>query len=139
MKVYSDSIKLHTKKELELTNISDQLEKILSNSKLKKGIACLFAVGSTCALTTIEFESGLLKDFPSFLERIIPKKGHYEHQLAWEDGNGHSHVRSSLLKTDLVIPFNEGRLATGTWQQITFIELDVRPRNREVIVQILGE
>jgi len=139
MKVFSDSIKLNTKKELELINISGQVEKIVSSSKLKNGIACLFAVGSTCALTTIEFEPGLLKDFPRFLERIVPKNERYEHQLAWEDGNGHSHVRSSLLKTDLIIPFNEGRLATGTWQQIAFIELDVRPRNREIIVQILGE
>ena len=139
MKVYSDSIKIHTKKELEIINISSEVEKIISKSKLKNGIACLFAVGSTCALTTIEFEPGLLQDFPRFLERIIPKKEHYEHQLAWEDGNGHSHVRSALLKTEFVVPFINGRLCIGTWQQIVFIELDVRPRNREIIVQILGE
>ncbi|MFH1544992.1 MAG: secondary thiamine-phosphate synthase enzyme YjbQ [archaeon] len=139
MKIHSDSIHVRTKKELEIVNISGEVEKILSNSKLSNGIISLFAVGSTCALSCIEFEPGLLKDFPRFLEKVIPKNNSYEHELTWHDGNGHSHVRATLLKPDLTVPFKNGEILTGTWQQIILIELDTHGRDRRIEVQILGE
>ncbi len=136
--IFSSSISFESKKENNLINISSEVERELRKSKLKEGIVFLFGVGSTCALTTIEFESGLQKDFPEFLDRIIPK-GKYEHDLTWHDGNGHSHVRASLLKPDLFIPFSKGELLNGTWQQIVFVELDNKPKNRRVEIKIIGE
>lgn len=138
MKIFSSQILFESKKENHLIDLSSQVEAELKKSKLKEGIVFLFAVGSTGALTTIEFEPGLQKDFPEFLDRIIPK-GKYQHDLTWHDGNGHSHVRASLLKPDLFIPFSEGKLLTGTWQQIVFVESDNKPRNRKIEVKIMGE
>ncbi|MFH1588308.1 MAG: secondary thiamine-phosphate synthase enzyme YjbQ [Candidatus Diapherotrites archaeon] len=138
MQIYSSFISFESKKENHLIDLTEKVEKELKQSKLKEGIVFLFAVGSTCALTTIEFEPGLQKDFPEFLDKIIPR-GKYHHDLTWHDGNGHSHVRASLLKPDLFIPFSKGKLLTGTWQQIAFIELDNKPRTRKVEIKILGE
>jgi len=108
-------------------------------TKLKNGIVTVFVPGSTGALTTIEYEPGLLKDFPNLLERVAPKNLAYEHEKRWHDGNGHSHVRASLIGPDLTVPFSNGRLTLGTWQQIIFVELDVRSRARNLILQIMGE
>jgi len=99
----------------------------------------VFVPGSTGALTTIEYEPGLIHDFPAALERIVPRNIRYEHERRWHDGNGHSHVRASILGPSLTVPFTNGKLALGTWQQIVFVELDVRPRTRELVVQIVGE
>jgi len=95
--------------------------------------------GATGAVTTIEYEPGLLKDLPAILERISPKGMEYEHELRWHDGNGHSHCRASILGPSLTVPFVDKKLTLGTWQQIVFVELDVRSRNRKLIVQIIGE
>ncbi len=138
MKLVSSIISFESKKENHLIDISIEVERELRKSKLKEGVIFLFATGSTGALTTIEFESGLQKDFPEFLDRIIPK-GKYQHDLTWHDGNGHSHLRASLLKPDLFIPFSKGKLLTGTWQQIAFIELDNKPRSRKIEIKIFGE
>jgi secondary thiamine-phosphate synthase enzyme len=138
MKIFSSFVAFESKKENHLIDLTREVESELKKSKLKNGIVFLFAVGSTCALTTIEFEPGLQKDFPEFLDRIIPK-GKYHHDLTWHDGNGHSHVRASLLKPDLFVPFSEGKLLNGTWQNIVFIELDNKPRNRRVEIKIIGE
>ncbi|HZY94100.1 MAG TPA: secondary thiamine-phosphate synthase enzyme YjbQ [Candidatus Bathyarchaeia archaeon] len=105
---------------------------------MRNGIIVLFLPGSTAALTTIEYEPGLLHDFPAMLDRIAPSNIPYEHENHWHDGNGHSHVRASLLGPDLTIPLQDGKLVLGTWQQIVFIELDIRPRNREIIIQLIG-
>ena len=99
----------------------------------------MFVPGSTGALTTIEYEPGLLVDFPLALQRLAPKEVPYEHENQWRDGNGHSHVRASIIGPDLSVPFLDKKLTLGTWQQIVFLGLDVRPRDRNVIVQIIGE
>ena len=138
MKVFSSVISFESKKENNLIDISIEVERELRESKIQEGIIFLFASGSTCALTTIEFEPGLQKDFPEFLDKIIPA-GKYHHGLKWHDGNGHSHVRASLIKPDLFIPFSKGQLQTGQWQQIVFIELDNKPRKRRVEIKIIGE
>jgi len=111
----------------------------VTESKLMNGIVTIFVPGSTGAITTIEYEPGLLKDFPNMLTRLAPKSLEYEHEKRWHDGNGHSHVRASLIGPSLTIPFTKGRLTLGTWQQIVFIELDVRSRIRYLIFQVIGE
>ncbi|HZY46509.1 MAG TPA: secondary thiamine-phosphate synthase enzyme YjbQ [Candidatus Bathyarchaeia archaeon] len=139
MTVESQQLRFETRGEGEILDITERAQKILDSSRLKNGIATLFVLGSTGALTTIEYEPGLLTDLPRALERIAPKEASYEHEKRWHDGNGHSHVRASMLGPDLSVPFLERKLVLGTWQQIVFLELDVRPRDRTIIVQLLGE
>ena len=132
-------INLSTQGENDIIDITNNVKKILLESQLKNGIITLFVVGSTAAITTIEFESGLTKDFPDMLERIAPKDTEYEHDKAWHDGNGHAHVRASLIGPSLTIPFINGETSLGTWQQIVFVELDTSSRERKVVAQIIGE
>jgi secondary thiamine-phosphate synthase enzyme len=137
--VVSHRLAIRTRKEGELVNITDDVQKVLDGTKLNEGIAFLFVPGSTAALTTIEYEPGLTKDLPAALERLVPKNIEYEHEKSWHDGNGHSHVKASLLGPDLFVPFQQKKLQLGTWQQIVFLELDVRPRDRTIIVQLIGD
>ena len=139
MTVQSQELRFRTQHEGELLDITNKTQRIVETSKLKDGVAALFVPGSTGALTTIEYEPGLLVDFLLALERLAPKKAPYEHERRWHDGNGHSHVRASLIGPDLSVPFLDKKLALGTWQQIVFVELDVRPRDRIVIVQLVGD
>jgi len=139
MKVYTDYVRISTKGEVDMVDITEDVQRIVSKSGIKNGIALVFCVGSTCAVTTIEYEPGLKKDFPDALERLFPKNIPYEHHKTWHDGNGHSHVRASFLKPDLTVPVVNSRLTLGTWQQIVFVELDIRRRNREIVVQVMGE
>ncbi|WP_455277267.1 secondary thiamine-phosphate synthase enzyme YjbQ [[Eubacterium] cellulosolvens] len=139
MKIFTEKIDLQTKKELEIIDITDRVQEILTNSRLGNGFVIIFIPGSTGAVTTIEFEPGLLEDFPNMLERISPRDAIYEHEKRWHDGNGHSHVRASLIGPSLTIPFNNSKLILGTWQQIVFVELDVRPRSRQLYTQVVGE
>jgi len=139
MTVESHVVRVATQKEGEILDITDQVETIVGNGTIKNGVVFLFVPGSTAALTTIEYEPGLLADFPSILERVDPRDGSYEHERRWHDGNGHSHVRASLVGPDLSVPFVEKKLMLGTWQQIVFIEFDVRPRDRTIIVHSMGE
>ncbi|HZY94102.1 MAG TPA: secondary thiamine-phosphate synthase enzyme YjbQ [Candidatus Bathyarchaeia archaeon] len=139
MTVESYRLKLQTRREGEIENITEKVQALLENSKIRIGIAVLFVPGSTAALTTIEYEPGLLHDFPAMLDRIAPSNISYEHEKHWHDGNGHSHVRAALLGPDLTVPIHAGKLVLGTWQQIVFMELDVRPRNREITVQLIGD
>ena len=132
-------INLSTQGENGIIDITNNVKKILLESKLKNGIITLFVVGSTAAITTIEFESGLTKDFPNMLERIAPKDTEYEHDKTWHDGNGHAHVRASLIGPSLTIPFINGETSLGTWQQIVFVELDTISRERKVVAQIIGD
>ncbi len=122
-----------------MIDITANIHKIIKNSKFKNGFLIIFIPGSTGAITTIEYEPGLLKDFPSMLERISPKNLEYEHEKRWHDGNGHSHVRASLLGPSLTVPFQDSKMMLGIWQQIVFIELDIKPRTRELVVQVIGE
>lgn len=139
MVVVSREVRLESKRELDIIDVSDMVQRAVYESGLENGIVTIFVSGSTGALTTIEYEPGLLRDLPEALERIAPRDIPYEHEKRWHDGNGHSHVRASLLGPSLTVPFINRRLALGTWQQIIFIELDVRPRSRNLILQIIGE
>ena len=135
----SRRISIQTKGENEIVNITKLIGEVVSETKLKDGIVTVFVPGSTGALTTIEFEPGLVEDFPNMLERIAPKTASYEHEKRWHDGNGHSHVRASLIGPSITIPFVNSELTLGTWQQVIFMELDVHSRNRSLVLQIIGK
>ena len=139
MTVQTEHISVKTKGETDIIDLTDKIDGAVENSGLSKGIVTIFVPGSTGALTTIEYEPGLLQDFPAALERIAGRDVSYEHEKRWHDGNGHSHVRASLLGPSLTVPFNNAKLILGTWQQIIFIELDVRSRARNLVLQIIGE
>jgi len=139
MAVITKFLEFHTKGENDINNITENVENLLKETNLNDGIVLLFAVGATGAITTIEYEDGLLNDFRKVLARIAPKDIDYEHGRQRNDDNGRSHVKASLLKPDITIPFKDKNLIIGTWQQIVFVELDTRPRERKVVVQIIGE
>jgi len=138
MKVHTGEISLNTKGEVDIINITDDVQKIVHESGIKEGFALIFCVGSTCAISTTEYEPGLRKDIPQALERLFPRNIYYHHEETWHDGNGHSHVRATFLKPDLMVPVVKGNLVLGTWQQVIFLELDVRKRNRRIVVQVMG-
>jgi secondary thiamine-phosphate synthase enzyme len=132
-------IKLPRTNETDIIDITNKVETVVNQSKIQEGIVNIFNAGSTGAIITLEFEPGLLKDIPDFLERIIPKSLTYQHEQTWHDNNGHSHVRASLMGPSLTVPIHKGKLIHGTWQQIAFLELDDKPRIRHLIVTIIGE
>ena len=136
--IVTNYITLSSEAENDIINITNDVERILIESHLKNGIITLFIVGSTAAITTIEYEPGLKKDFARLLDRIAPKGIEYEHDNTWHDGNGHAHVRASLIGPSLTIPFINGLISLGTWQQIVFVELDTRGRERKIVVQLIG-
>jgi secondary thiamine-phosphate synthase enzyme len=137
--VVTETISLQTKGNCDITDITAQIAQKVSTADVNSGTVTVFVNGSTAGVSTIEFEPGLLSDFKDMWQRIIPQDIHYQHNRAWGDGNGHSHVRASLLGASLVVPFNNKRLTLGTWQQIILVDFDNRPRSRQVILQIIGE
>lgn len=138
--VKTEHLQVRTQGNCQVVNITDHVSKAVENCGLKAGVATLFHVGSTAGITTTEYEPGLANhDLKAAFERIAPEAGHYEHESTWHDDNGHSHVRASLLGPSLSVPFADGRLMLGTWQQIVLIDFDTRPRSRTVICQIMGE
>jgi secondary thiamine-phosphate synthase enzyme len=139
MKVVSKTIQVSSKGENDIIDITEELSNVVKGSEVENGAVTIFVSGSTAAITTIEYEPGLIADFPEMLSRIVPKNIDYKHDNTWHDENGHSHVRASLLGPSLTIPVIHGDLTLGTWQQIVLVEMDTRPRNRKVIVQIMGE
>ncbi len=139
MNVVIRYLEIRSEGELHMIDVTEKVESAVQSAGLNDGIVTIFSPGSTGAITTIEYEEGLLKDFPAMLERISPKDIAYEHQKRWHDDNGHSHVRASLVGASLTIPFVKTKLTLGTWQQVVFIELDTRPRSRRLVLQILGE
>ena len=139
MTVESQELRFRTHREGEILDITDRTQRVIESSRMMNGVAVLFVPGSTGAITTIEYEPGLLADLPVALERLAPKDAPYEHENRWHDGNGHSHIRASMIGPDLSVPFRDKKLTLGTWQQIVFLELDIRPRDRTVIVQLVGE
>jgi secondary thiamine-phosphate synthase enzyme len=139
MSVKSASLSLQTRGNADMIDITDELRSILENSDLKNGIITVFCPSSTSALTTIEYEDGALSDLKRLFDEIAPQNRHYEHNAAWGDGNGHSHVRAALLGPSLTVPFVDGRLTLGTWQQVIFIDFDNRSRRRHLVVQLIGE
>jgi secondary thiamine-phosphate synthase enzyme len=139
MATYHSEIGFKTKGNCDMIDITASVQEAIAQSGLKSGICTIFCPGSTGSITTIEYESGLLKDFPEAMERIAPENARYEHHLRWHDGNGHSHIRASVVGPSLTVPFVNGNLMLGTWQQITFIDYDVRARDRNIQVMVLGE
>lgn len=122
-----------------LRDLTNDVNEAVLDSGLESGIAIIFVPGATGAITTLENEEGLVRDLGNALERLVPEELEYAHNERWHDGNGHSHIRASLIGPSLTVPFSERSLVLGTWQQIVFLELDSRPRHRRVMVQILGE
>jgi secondary thiamine-phosphate synthase enzyme len=139
MKVITKIVQLRSSKENDIIDFTEQTSEALKESKLENGLVTVFVSGSTAAITTIEYEPGLMHDFPKMLSRIVPKDVQYQHDETWHDGNGHSHVRASLIGPSLSIPFSNGQLNLGTWQQIVMLEMDTRQRERLITLQILGE
>jgi secondary thiamine-phosphate synthase enzyme len=133
------SITLKTSARDEVIDVTEKVREIVSKSKIREGLACVFVVGSTAAVTTVEHEPGLVKDMKDAMDRLYPKSIDYEHHQRWGDGNGHSHIRASLVGPSLTVPIVDGNLVLGTWQQIVFLEFDNKPRTREITVQIVGD
>ena len=139
MSIQTRRISFNTKGNADMQDITNQITQIVGECGLETGTITLFAPSATSALTTIEFESGCISDLRRLFDEIVDPQRHYAHNARWGDGNGHSHVRAALLGPSLSIPFVEGRLTLGTWQQVIFVDFDNRQRRREIIVQVIGE
>jgi secondary thiamine-phosphate synthase enzyme len=139
MSVITKTIAISSNGENHMIDITRETGEAIKASKLQDGIVTIFVSGSTAAVTTIEYEPGLKKDFPKMLARIAPREIEYEHDNTWHDGNGHSHVGASLIGPSLTVPFKNKSLMLGTWQQIILLEMDIRPRERKIILQMIGE
>lgn len=139
MKIQSFKIRLKTKGFADLHDLTPEARKKIEESGIENGQATFFVAGSTAGLTAVEYEPGLVKDLQELFERIAPQSKYYHHEEAWHDGNGFSHVRASLLKPSLTVPIVDRKLTLGTWQQVVLIDFDNRPRNREIILQVMGE
>jgi secondary thiamine-phosphate synthase enzyme len=139
MMVELHRMEVETRGESEVLEITPQVREILERSGLRNGLVTVFVPGSTAAVTTTEFEPGLRRDLPAFFERVAPRDIRYAHDDTWGDGNGHAHVRASLLGPSLGVPVTDGEMILGTWQNIVVIDFDNRPRRRRIVVQLLGE
>lgn len=137
--IFQKHLQRQTNGHRDMHDLTDELQQIVQESGIARGIATLCHIGSTAALGTIEFEPGLEEDLPEMLDRLIPPSREYGHERAWHDGNGHSHLQATLLGPSLTVPIEEGRLVLGSWQQVFLIECDVHARRRTVAVTILGE
>ena len=139
MTVQSHVIEFQTGGDAEVVEITARVARVVAESELSSGIVTLFSPSATSALTTIEYESGCVQDLQRLFDEIAAPNRHYAHNARWGDGNGHSHIRAALLGPSLTVPFVDGRLTLGTWQQIIFVDFDNRPRQRRLVVQIIGE
>jgi secondary thiamine-phosphate synthase enzyme len=139
MTTYTHPLALETRGNAEVIDITHQVAQAVSSSGLVNGTVTLFCPSATSGLTTIEYESGCIQDLQRLFDEIIDPNRHYAHNARWGDGNGHSHVRAALLGPSLTVPFVNGRLTLGTWQQIVFVDFDNRSRRRELVAQVMGE
>lgn len=139
MTITTEQFHISTLGDSEVIDISGQVTDILRKTGLAEGQLTVFVTGSTASITTTEYEPGLRSDIPAMLERVAPRNIRYKHDDTWHDGNGHSHVRAALMGCSLTVPFAEGELLLGTWQQIVLIDHDNRPRQRTVVVQVIGK
>jgi secondary thiamine-phosphate synthase enzyme len=139
MPVVTKTIAVSSNCENHMIDITRQTDEAVKACRLQDGIVTIFVSGSTAAVTTIEYEPGLKKDFSKMLARIVPREIEYEHDNAWHDGNGHSHVRASLIGPSLTVPFKNKSLMLGTWQQIVLLEMDIRARERKIVLQMIRE
>lgn len=138
MKILTEYINVHTEGFNDIIDITGMVQKKLDESEFSEGNVLVFVPGATAGITTIEYEPGLLKDYPEFMEKIVPSDKNYHHDMTWHDGNGFSHVRAALQGASFQVPFKDGELLLGTWQQIILVDYDNRSRNRKVITQIMG-
>jgi secondary thiamine-phosphate synthase enzyme len=139
MKVITKTLSFATMGDGNMVDVTAKVKESVTSSGVHDGIVTVFVPGSTASVTTIEYEPGLEKDFPRAMDKIAPKGEHYDHDARWGDGNGNSHVKASMVGPSLIVPFEKGRLLLGTWQQIVFVDFDNRPRERQMIVQVMGE
>jgi len=139
MKILTETVVVETAGYSDIQDITAQVTDIIRKHELKEGTVTVFVPGATAGVTTIEYEPGLLRDFPLLFEKIAPQDGKYHHNLTWHDGNGFSHVRASLLGPSVTIPFTGGRLTLGTWQQVVLVDFDNKSRERRIVVQAMGE
>ncbi len=137
--VTTERIQIQTRGNCDIIDITGQVREAVRNSGIKDGTVTVFVAHSTCGISTVEYEPGLIADLQALFERIAPQGIAYGHDKRWGDGNGHAHVRSTLLGTSLVIPFADGQPILGTWQQVILIDFDNRARTREVTCQLMGE
>jgi len=139
MATYFEEIIKTSEANCKIFDITDDIVEIIEKSKIHNGIVTVFSIGSTTGITTIEYEPGLIKDIPKLMEKLIPTYQNYNHNETWGDGNGHSHLRSALIKTSLTIPLVKSEMTLGTWQQVVFIDFDNKQRTRRIAVQVMGE
>jgi secondary thiamine-phosphate synthase enzyme len=137
--VVTKKLSLQTRGNADTHDITNAVAGVVAESGVRSGIATLFCPGSTSGLTTIEFEPGAVADLQQVFDEVVPPGRYYRHNERWHDDNGHSHVRAALLGPSLTVPFVDGSLTLGTWQQIIYVDFDVRPRHRDIVVQIMGE
>jgi secondary thiamine-phosphate synthase enzyme len=137
--VQAKTLQLSTRGDCDVQDITAKVESVVAESGLQNGMITLFTPSSTSALTTIEFESGAVADLRQVLDEIAPPDRDYQHHLRWGDGNGHAHLRAALLGPSLTIPVVDGQLTLGTWQQVVFLDFDVRPRRRQIVAQLIGD
>jgi secondary thiamine-phosphate synthase enzyme len=137
--IHQERISFDTSGHRDMADLTDDIASIVDRSGIKIGVVQLFCVGSTAVVGTIEFEPGLERDLPEMLDRLIPPSRDLGHEQTWHDGNGHSHLQATLMGPSLSVPVAGGKLVLGTWQQIFHLECDVRPRNRTVVVTVMGE
>jgi len=133
------TLELATAGNGQVIDITDAMQGVLYGTQLQHGIATVFCPSATSAVTTIEYESGAVRDFQRLFDEIVPPDGEYLHNQQRGDDNGHSHVRAALLGPSLTVPFSDGRLTLGTWQRVVYVDFDTRPRQRRLVVQIIGE
>lgn len=138
MEVKTERLAIQSRGGSEVVDITAKVASILKKHRFAEGLATIFVAGSTASVTTTEFEPGLRKDIPDTLQQLVPEGQRYHHDDTWHDGNGHSHVRAALMGPSLSIPFSNGELMLGTWQQIVLVDHDNRPRSREIVVQLIG-
>ncbi|MFH1519796.1 MAG: secondary thiamine-phosphate synthase enzyme YjbQ [Candidatus Omnitrophota bacterium] len=131
-------IRVKTKGNSDIIDITSDLRKIIADAKIKEAVLFLSVIGSTASLTTMEYEGGLIKDLKNALEKLLPYKGDYSHNFTWADDNGHSHLRSSFIKTHLFVSVTGGKLDLGTWQQVVLIDFDTRSRDRKIVAKIIA-
>jgi secondary thiamine-phosphate synthase enzyme len=137
--IHQQEIQLQTSGHRQMQDLTAEISRIVSESRVRTGLAHIFTVGSTGAVGTIEFEPGLQQDLPAMLDKLFPPSRDYGHEQAWHDGNGHSHLQATLLGPSLTVPIREGQLVLGTWQQVFHLECDVKPRRRTITITVLGD
>ena len=137
--VFQEQITVSSRGHGDMQDLTEAVTEVVRRSKIRTGIVQVFNVGSTAAIGTIEFESGLLQDLPTALDRLLPPSRDYGHEQAWHDGNAHSHLQATLLGPSLTVPIAGGKLVLGTWQQIFHLECDVRGRQRTVVITVIGQ